>query len=117
MHRENPVSVRIENEPFVDEGNIIAASVEEGWGGFYIQVKLGRHGTWVLENLSASHVGKRVAVFAQFPEERWLAAPVLAHRLSDGVFAFTPDATREEAERIVHGLNNVAAKLKKKDVF
>ena len=117
VYRESPVSVTIEKEPFLDEGFLAAASVEEGMGGFYIKLKFGRHGTWVLENMSASHVGRRVGVFSQFPVDRWLAAPVLTHRLSDGVFAFTPDASREEADRIVRGLNNLIAKLKKKDVF
>jgi hypothetical protein len=29
-------------------------------------------------------------------------------RILDGTLTFTPDATREETERIVRGLNNVA---------
>jgi hypothetical protein len=41
---------------------------------------------------------------------RWLAAPVISHRIGDGVLVFTPDATREEAEEIALGLNNVAKK-------
>ena len=44
-------------------------------------------------------------------EARWLAAPRISQRIKDGVLVFTPDATREEAERIVRGLNNVAIKL------
>ena len=35
--------------------------------------------------------------------------------ISNGRFVFAPDATREEAERIVRGLNNMAKKLKTKD--
>ena len=42
---------------------------------------------------------------------RWLAAPVISHRISDGVLVFTPDATREEAEEIALGLNNVSKKV------
>jgi hypothetical protein len=33
------------------------------------------------------------------------------------MLVFTPDASREEAERIVHGLNNVAAQLNTKSPF
>ena len=58
--------------------------------------------------------GKKIAVFCQFGEKlknvRWLAAPVISRRISDGVFIFTPDATREEAEEIALGLNNVFKK-------
>ena len=36
--------------------------------------------------------------------------PRIATRITDGVLAFTPDATRAEAERIVRGLNNAAIK-------
>ncbi len=32
-----------------------------------------------------------------------------------GFSAFTPDATREEAERIVKGLNNAIEQMKKSD--
>jgi hypothetical protein len=39
---------------------------------------------------------------------RWLAAPRITGRIADGRLEFTPDATRDEAERIVHGLNRVA---------
>ena len=56
-----------------------------------------------------------IAIFSQFGEEmkdyRWLAAPVINRRISDGVLVFTPDATREEAEEIALGLNNVAKKV------
>jgi hypothetical protein len=34
-------------------------------------------------------------------------------RISDGVLVFTPDASREEADRIVLGLNNVAKEAQK----
>jgi hypothetical protein len=34
-------------------------------------------------------------------------------RITDGVLVFTPDTTREEAENIALGLNNVAKSLGK----
>jgi hypothetical protein len=44
---------------------------------------------------------------------RWIAAPLLSGRISTGLFAFTPDTTREEADRIARGLNNVAEQVRK----
>jgi hypothetical protein len=44
-------------------------------------------------------------------ESRWLAAPVIPRRISNGVLTFTPDASREEADLIAIGLNNVAKKV------
>jgi hypothetical protein len=45
----------------------------------------------------------------------WLAAVLIRQRNSTGVFRFTPDASREEADRIVRGLRNVIAKKDKMD--
>jgi len=86
-------------------------------GGFGIRLQFNRHGALVLDTMTTSHRGQRVAIFAHFNEARWLAAPLISRRLVNGEFIFTPDATREEAERIVLGLNNVAAELKKRSRF
>jgi hypothetical protein len=82
-------------------------------GGFQVMIQFDRQGTWLLEQYSVAARGKRVAIFSQFGEARWLAAPVLARRIADGLFVFTPDATRAEAERIVRGLVTVAKKAQK----
>jgi hypothetical protein len=39
----------------------------------------------------------------------WLAAYLIRERDSSGIFRFSPDATREETQRIVRGLKNVIA--------
>ena len=44
----------------------------------------------------------------QMANGRWLAAPLITHRIGDGVLAFTPDMSRAEADQFVLGLNNVA---------
>ena len=53
-------------------------------------------------------------IFCQFGEKlgkaRWLAAPVISRRNSNGLLVFTPDADREEAAEIELGLNNLARK-------
>ena len=118
LFRTKPVMVTVEKTPFLDEGNVSQASIVDAEESFLIKIQFDKHGTWLLENMTATSVGKRVAIFSQFGDsQRWLAAPVLTRRISDGVLTFTPDASRAEAERIVSGLNNVAAKLKKKNKF
>ena len=48
-------------------------------------------------------------------ESAWLAAVLIRGRISNGMFRFTPDVSREEGIRIVRGLRNVIAKEKKED--
>jgi hypothetical protein len=69
----------------------------------------------LLDGATSANHNRRVAVFARWPEGRWLASPMIHKRIADGVLTFTPDCTREEAVRIVRGLNNVAKKIKKED--
>ncbi|MBU6402682.1 MAG: hypothetical protein KGS61_20365 [Verrucomicrobia bacterium] len=114
--RDSPVMVTIDKTPFID-----GAAVDEAWvidqpgGGFAIKIHFNQRGTWLLENMTASYPHHRIAIFSQFGDARWLAAPMIDRRISNGILVFTPDATREEAERIVRGLNNVAKELKKQD--
>jgi hypothetical protein len=115
--RSAPVRLNIEREPVVDESDIIGAEVIDQPGGFAIQVKLNRRGTWALERTTVTHRGKHLAVFSHWGPARWLAAPLITGKNSTGLLTFTPDATREEADRIVLGLNNVARKIERKDYF
>lgn len=118
IYRAAPTYVTVENSPFADERDLDHAEVIESADGFAIQLKLDRHGQWMLENVTRSNPNRRVAVECQFDQEtRWLAAPVIARPINNGVLTFTPDANREESERIVRGLNNVTAQLKKKSDF
>jgi preprotein translocase subunit SecD len=115
VYRARPVSVTIDKQPFLTEANVAEARVVEVLGGFDLQIKFDREGTWLLESCSAANPRKRAAIFSVFGDKlkkqsRWLGAPVIAGRITSGVFTFTPDATREEAEQIALGLNNVARK-------
>jgi hypothetical protein len=118
IYRDNPFTVNIESEPFLTEANVSEARVVEAVGGFAILIRLDRRGSWLLEQYSIANKGKHIAIQTQFatpeaPElhqNRWLAAPFISGRISDGTLLFTPDATREEAYQIVLGLNNVAKK-------
>jgi hypothetical protein len=45
----------------------------------------------------------------------WIAAVLIRQRISNGMFRFTPDASRAEGFRIVRGLRNVIAEAKELD--
>jgi hypothetical protein len=106
--RTDPFALATESRSFLSEFNVDRASVIEAPGGFVLSVQFDREGTWILEQYSTAHKGKRVAIAAEFGELRWIAAPVMRERITNGLFVFTPDTTREEAEKIARGVNRVA---------
>ena len=84
-------------------------------GGFDLEIRFNRHGSWLLESYTTANVGKHMAIFCDFGpkhfrEARWVGAPFIEKRLSKGVLVFTPDVSRAEAEEIVLGLDNVGRK-------
>ena len=86
-----------------------------------MRVQFDRHGTLVLDSVTASNRGRRIGIFTQYgiaklEHSRWLAAPY-GSPITDGMLLFTPAATREESEEIVAGLNNVAKKILHKRAF
>ncbi len=115
--RSSPVQLKIQKSPFVTEAFLDEAQVIDSRADFVIMLKFDRHGRLTLEQYSSLNLGRRFVIFSQFGEglhqNRWLAAPLIQKRITDGVLTFTPDATREEAEEIVKGLNNVIQKAKK----
>ncbi len=114
VFRENPIQINVEKSSFLNEGRLVQATLDEDVDGLIsIRLQFDRSGTWLLENITSVNSGKHIVVFSQFGDARFLAAPILNKPITDGVFSFTPDASRTEAERIVRGLNNVAAKFKK----
>jgi hypothetical protein len=114
--RSAPMKLNIEREPILDENNVTAAAVVDQPDGTYaIQLTLDRRGSWILERTTVSHRSKHLAIFSFFGDTRWLAAPLIIGKNSTGMLTFTPDASREECDRIVRGLNNVAAKLNRKE--
>ena len=118
--RADPVKLSIEKVPFLDERFVKEAQVVDVVGGFVLQLRLEQEGRMLLEQYTAANPGKHMAIFSQFRkagtkdqnESRWLAAPRIAARITDGVLTFTPDATREETDLIALGLNNMSKKLK-----
>jgi preprotein translocase subunit SecD len=110
--RQSPFTLNVEKKAFLTEFNVEKASVVESFGGFSISVRFDKEGSWILEQYSTANKGKRIAIAAEFGTLRWLAAPVIQQRIADGMVVFTPDASREEADRIVSGLNRVAELVK-----
>src|SRR5688572_10677266 len=92
IYRQNPLYVNIENAAFLTEGSISKASVVDALGSFQIMLQFDRRGTWLLEQYTTAHRGRRIAIFSHFGEARWLAAPVMNKRITDGLLVFTPDA-------------------------
>jgi preprotein translocase subunit SecD len=115
IYRAHPTLVNVDRGPILTEGNVAEARVSlDTLNGFALQIQLDPRGTLLLEQYTAMNSGKRFAIYADFGEKlaehRWLGAPIIARRISNGVLTFTPDATRDEAEEIARGLNNVAIK-------
>ena len=114
INRSDPIVVNVDKTAFLDSRDLEEATVVDEPGGlFSIRLKFNWEGAAILDSTTSSNPGKRIAVFGDFKEKRWLASPVIRQRISNGIFTFTPDATHEEAERIVRGLNNVAKEIKK----
>ena len=115
--RSTPVSVTIAHDPILTEASIIAARVIETPGGFAVEIQFDESSSLMLEQYSSANPGLHFVIFGQWGEKiadgRWLAAPLITHRIANGQLAFTPDITRVETDRFVSGLNNVAKKNKK----
>ncbi len=119
IHRDPLVQMAIDKQPFLSEQCVKEAKVLDVLGGYSLCVQFDRRGTWLLEQYTSATLGRRIAIFSQFynPSEeklndgKWLAALLVKKRIADGMLVFTPDVTREEAEQIAQGLNNVSKKL------
>jgi preprotein translocase subunit SecD len=119
VHRDPEIKMTIDKEAFLNGSAVKEAKVIDVMGGFALQFQFDRQGTWLLEEFTANARGRHIAIFSQFekPSEkklnagRWLAAPLISNIITNGVLTFTPDATREEAQDIALGLNNVARML------
>ncbi len=110
----NPAQVFFVTPAALSEQNLTAARLWEGnEEQFAIHLQFDRDGVRTLEMLSMSYRGKRLAIGSQFPEPRWIGTVRMDRRIADGTLLFRPDATREEAVKIVRLLNNTVAKLQK----
>jgi hypothetical protein len=115
--RSDPVAVTINPDEILTEANIIAARVVDVSGGFAIELQFDETTAWQLEQYTSANPGRHFVIFGQWSDKaadgRWLAAPMITHRIANGVLSFTPDCSRDEADKLVFGLNNVAKKIHK----
>jgi hypothetical protein len=113
--RAQPVLVTINEEPILTEANVQFAELLQTPTGYAILIQFDPTGTLTLEQYTAAYEGKHLAVFSQWSDQtvdsRWLAAPLITHRLTSGQFSFTPDASLAECTNIVIGLNRMAQKI------
>src|SRR5688572_3635640 len=109
VYRANPIKMQVQAEAALDEEHMDKAEVvsADEFGGYAIKITFSERGSQFLARTTSTYKGNRVAILCRWTELRVLAAPVINKTITDGVFVFTPDATREETERIVLGLNNV----------
>jgi preprotein translocase subunit SecD len=118
VFRSDPVSVTIDKDPILTEANLVAAKVISTPDAPAIEMRFDENGTWILEQYSASNPGKHFVIYGQWGKKlkdgRWLAAPIISRRIDNGILSFTPDMTREEANQLVLGLNNVAKEFQTK---
>jgi len=111
--RAAPMNLTVETNPFLNEIHVASAQIIDNPGGFVLSIHMNQKGAWLLEQYTASHHNRRMAIRCQWGvapkvQDRWVAAPLITRRIADGVLNFTPDASREEVEEIVIGLNNYA---------
>ena len=115
--RSDPVLITVEKAPILTEASIVEARVIDTRGGFALDIRFDEINAGVLEQYSAANPGRHFVIFGQWGEKaadgRWLAAPLITHRIADGILSFTPDMSREEADRLVLGLSNVTKKTRK----
>ena len=128
----------VKPEPILTEEDVSKATlVDNPDGTFEIQVTFNDHGSIVLDMETTSNRGRHLIIFCHFPPKGWkepkdkgtdsaeppapgqprvsgwLAAPFIQTGLSNGSLKFTPDASYEEADRIVRGLNNMVSDINK----
>lgn len=110
VYRNHPMTFHIDRSPFLWEANIVKASVITNLGTYALRVEFDRSGAMALESVTTAQRSRHIAIYSDFGESRWLAAPLITQPATNGVFEFTPDASLEETQRIVRGLNNLARK-------
>ena len=113
--RSQPITLTVDRVAVLHEGDVKEATVVDAMGGFALKVQFNDRGRRIMEMTTVANKGQRWAIHSQFGDSRWLAAPLITQNVTNGVLVFTPDATREESDRIVRGLNRVAAEAAKKN--
>jgi preprotein translocase subunit SecD len=113
--RANPLHFNCEKIPILNESHLENALLVDQPGGFQVRLRFNSMGTKLLESYTAAAAGRHLCIITDIDGEgRWLAAPLVRQRIGDGTISFSPDASREEMERLVNGLNELVRKEKKR---
>lgn len=108
VYKDESLKMRVHEVPLVSHVDLEDAQVVEVLGGFAIRLQFNSMGRWQIDHYTSINIGRHFAIYVLYGKKpavsRWIAAPIISDRISDGVILFTPDATREEAELIVKGL-------------
>ena len=113
--RSEPIKFNIQTDAILTEADIVGARLfDTPGGGFAVELKFAETAGWRLQQYTAASPGKHLAIFAQWgkalTEGRWVAAPLIAHPIANGTLTFTPDASRQELEQWIKGLDAEAKK-------
>lgn len=113
--RNSPLPYNVEKVPILNESHVENAVLVDQPGGFVVRIRFDSMGTKLLESYTSAAAGRHLCIITDIDGEgRWLAAPLVRHRIADGTLSFTADASREEMERLVFGLNETIRKEKKR---
>lgn len=113
--RTSPMAYNVEKVPILNESHVEHAVLVDQPGGFQVRIQFNSMGSKLLESYTAATAGRHLCVITDIDgEARWLAAPLVRQRIADGTISFSPDASREEMERLVFGLNEMVRKEKKR---
>ncbi|MCC7373777.1 MAG: hypothetical protein IT581_03910 [Verrucomicrobiales bacterium] len=113
LGKPNPLRFTAEKLPILNEVHVVKAALLDEVGGFRVQITFNSLGTRILESYTSAAAGRHLLVMTEIDgEARWLGAPLIRRRLGDGVLDFIPNASREDMERMVNGLNKEVRKNK-----
>jgi hypothetical protein len=111
-------SININQDIVLTDSSLASAEIVDTPGGYSLRLHFDRHGQLKLETVMLANKGRRLPIFMTWStgkkdvpgDSRWLAAPLIQQNNASGILTFTPDASREELELIVRGLNNMVKK-------
>jgi len=95
------MSLQVDRLPVLSENDLDHAELVGEGENYDMRLTFTTHGTIVLDTVTINARGQQLVIMLN---NIAVAAPMLSHRIADGVFEFTPDMPREEAEKVVKGL-------------
>ncbi|MGE3308597.1 MAG: hypothetical protein AB7O66_01410 [Limisphaerales bacterium] len=116
--RSSPMKFMVEKLPILNEVHVESARLLDQRGSFQVQIKFNSLGSRILESYTAAAAGRHLLIMTEIDDEgRWIAAPLIRRRLGDGKLVFSPDATREQMDLLVRGLNELVEKNRKQWLY